>query len=94
MVFTSKNPDAPKRGRPAKSTQFYAVTFEHPTNAPLTVSGSIQASNPARSVYLAVRDARSRAKGVRWNSLVVLIDKDGPVGLKAAQNPEKRGEAI
>jgi hypothetical protein len=84
MAFTSKNPDGPKRGRPVKTTVFYAVTFEHPTNAPLTVSGSICASNPARTAYLAVKDARSRANGIRWSSLVVLIDKTGPVGQKAA----------
>lgn len=67
-------------GRPAKITLFYAVTFEHPINAPVTVTGMVQASNPARSAYLCVREARSRAKGIRWSSLSVLIDKTGPVG--------------
>jgi hypothetical protein len=56
------------------------VTFESDVNAPLTVTGTILASNPARSAYLAVKDARLRAKGIRWSSLVVLIAKDGPVG--------------
>ena len=76
MAFKSKA----GAGRPPKQTQHYAVTFESDTNAPLTITGTILASNPARSAYLAVRDARTRAKGVRWSSLVVLLSKTGPVG--------------
>ncbi len=69
-----------KRGHPEKATLFYAVTFESATCPPVTLTGTVKASNPARSAYLAVRDARSRAKGVKWRSMVVLIDKDGKVG--------------
>ncbi len=76
MAFTKKE----GAGRPPKQTQHYAVTFESDTLAPLTITGTILASNPARSAYLAVRDARLRAKGIRWSSLVVLLSKNGPVG--------------
>ena len=79
MAFTSKS-DTPKMGRPPKQRMFYAVTYESETNAPLTVTGDIQASNPARSAYLATRDSRLRAKGIRWSSLVVVLDKKGPIG--------------
>lgn len=78
MPFVSSRPV--KVGRPPKQPLWYAVTFESVTNAPLTITGQILASNPARSMYLAVRDARNRAKGVRWNSLAVVLTKDGPIG--------------
>lgn len=78
MPFTSSNPA--RIGRPPRQPLWYAVTFESLTNAPLTVTGQIMASNPARSAYLAARDARRRAKGIRWNSLVVVLSKDGAIG--------------
>lgn len=65
---------------------FYSVTFEQEINAPLTVTGQVVSSSPHRSVYLAVKEARSRAKGVRWSSLVVVIDKNQPIGTKADTN--------
>ena len=82
MVFKA-NPDKPTRGRPPKQTLFYAVTFESHTLPPVTIAGTVLASNPARTAYLAVKDARKKAKGLRWSSLVVLIDKTGPVGPRA-----------
>jgi hypothetical protein len=66
-------------GRPPKQPINYAVTFESNALPPVTIRGTIQASNPARSVYLAVKDARSQAKGIRWSSLSVLLSKDGAV---------------
>lgn len=85
MVFKPKDPNAPKVGRPVKSTQFYAVTFENDNGAPICVSGQVQSSSPHRSVYLAVKEARQRAKGFRWSSLVVVIDKNHPIGTHASK---------
>ncbi len=85
MVFKPKDGIAPKLGRPVKSTQFYAVTFENDHGAPLCLSGTVTSSSPHRSVYLAVREARSKAKGFRWSSLVVVIDKNYPVGTHASK---------
>ncbi len=86
MVFKPKDGIAPKLGRPAKSTQFYAVTFENDHGAPLCLSGQVTSSSPHRSVYLAVKEARQKAKGFRWSSLVVVIDKTHPVGTYASKN--------
>lgn len=83
MVFQKKS-DAPTRGRPTAKDVFYAVTFETGLYAPLTLTGTVCASNPARIVYLAVKDAKLKAKGVRWTSLAVLVDKSGPVGPQSA----------
>jgi hypothetical protein len=69
-----------KIGAPPRLPVFYAVTFESATLPPVTLTGQVLASNPARSAYLAVRDARSRAKGLRWSSLVVVLDKQGSIG--------------
>lgn len=73
---------ARKAGRPSITRQFYCVTFEHETNAPLTISGQIEAGSPQKAVYNAVKEARSRAKGFRWSSLVVVIDKNHAIGPK------------
>ena len=79
--------DKAKAGRPPKQAIAYAVTFEQGTQAPVTVRGEILGSTPQRSAYLAIRDARTRAKGQRWTSLVCLLEKrgrqDGPVDSEA-----------
>lgn len=56
----------------------YAVTFEQDTQAPVTVRGEIAGSTPHRSAYLAVREARGKAKGQRWTSLVCVLEKRPP----------------
>lgn len=66
-----------KTGRPRRKPMAYVVTFEQETQAPRTVRGSVVAGSPHRGAYLAVRDAAKQAKGQRWSSLVVVLDKTG-----------------
>ena len=84
MVFKkSETPKGP--GRPKNIPVVYAVTFESETLPPITLTGTVCASNPHRIAYLATREARKQAKGIRWSSLVVLISKTGPVGPSEAR---------
>ncbi len=94
MVFQAKDPNAPRIGRPVKSTQFYAVTFENDHGAPVTLSGKITSSSPHRSVYLAVREAHQKVKGFRWSSLVVVIDKNHPIGRHASKADTEQREEL
>jgi hypothetical protein len=53
----------------------YAVTFVNGDQAPWEVHGEVRAGQPHTAVARAARDARSKAKGARWTSVVVLVEK-------------------
>ena len=76
-MFTSTTQPTSKRpvGRPPKYLLDYSVSFESDSQPCLTLRGQIRAGNPSRATWLAVRDAQSRAKGIRWRSLSVCIEK-------------------
>lgn len=71
-------------GRPPKQTIYYSVTFELHAGRPTTCNGTVLASHPARTAYLAVREAKKQAKGLRWDSFVVVVDKHGPLNTEGA----------
>jgi hypothetical protein len=54
-----------------------AVTFEGETTAPRTWRGEFVAGTPSSAVSLAVRKAKKALPGLRWTSIVVLIEKKG-----------------
>ena len=57
----------------------YAVTWEGITTSPQTVRGTVVALNYKGAVRKAVRDAASqKPKGTRFQSVLVLVDKDVP----------------
>ncbi len=56
----------------------YAVTFEKPeTAAPETFRGTIAAGSPGRACDLALREATKARVSRGWDSIVVLLEKDG-----------------
>lgn len=63
----------------------YAVTFESLTLPPLTLRGEVIAASTQAGARLAVKNAMSEAKGRRWTSLAVLLERpDESVAAKAA----------
>jgi hypothetical protein len=53
----------------------YAVSFESLTLPPVTLRGEVLASSTQAGARLAVKKAMSEAKGRRWSSLVVLLER-------------------
>jgi hypothetical protein len=55
----------------------YAVTFEQPlTRPPETVRGMVEAEQPQSAVSKAVREAKKARRSQRFDSLVVLIERE------------------
>ena len=55
----------------------YAVTFESPlTRPPDTVRGSVEAGSAYRAASLAIREAKKARPRMRFDSLVVLIERE------------------
>jgi hypothetical protein len=54
----------------------YAVTLESRSNPPVTMRGEVEASKAQAGCRLAAKAALPQAKGKRWSSLVVLLEKD------------------
>ena len=56
----------------------YAVTFEQPlTRPPETMRGGVvEAEQPQSAVSKAVREAKKARRGQRFDSLVVLIERE------------------
>lgn len=55
----------------------YAVTYESTIKAPVTIRGQVSGTTPSGMASKAIRSSKSRAKGVRWSSLVILLTKQG-----------------
>jgi hypothetical protein len=53
----------------------YALTFESITLPPLTIRGEVIAGSTQAGARLAVKDAMSHAKGKRWSSLSLLLER-------------------
>lgn len=53
----------------------YSVTFEHDLNPCRTSRGMLIASGPATAANRAIKIAKKEFKGVRWSSLVVVLEK-------------------
>jgi hypothetical protein len=60
----------------------YAVTFESPeTRPPHTIRGEVVAGSAPTASSRAIREARSKIPGIRFASLVLLLEKiDAPKG--------------
>lgn len=55
----------------------YVVTFEFAEQAPETVRGKLQAANPRQAVRRALEAAMREKPKLRWQSLVVVLDRYG-----------------
>jgi hypothetical protein len=60
----------------------YQVTFEFMESAPITIKGEVQAGSAETCAARAVREAKKRAPGLNWTSMVVLLDRFKEEGLK------------
>lgn len=54
----------------------FHVTFENETKGPATVTGTVDAGGPATAANRAVKAAKKELKGVRWTSLVIVLEKE------------------
>lgn len=72
--FPRRDPSAP--AKPPKRWS-YAVTFERPlTHPPETVRGTVVGNSPSSAVSVAVREARRAKPGQRFDSLVILLERE------------------
>ena len=62
-----------------KITLRYAVTFEYQLDAPETVRGEIDVSNPSLGVRRAFEAAKRAYPHRRWSSVVVLLERPDEV---------------
>ncbi len=53
----------------------FHVTFENETNAPNTVSGTVDATGVGTAANRAIKAAKKELRGIRWSSLVVVLEK-------------------
>jgi hypothetical protein len=53
----------------------YAVTFEYQSDAPETIRGEIDVSNPSLGVRRAFEAAKRAYPHRRWSSVVVLLER-------------------
>jgi hypothetical protein len=53
----------------------YHVTFEYALEAPDTVRGEIEVSNPSQGVRRAFEAAKKANPGRQWSSVVVLLER-------------------
>lgn len=53
----------------------FSVTFEHPTLPCKTLTGILIASGPATAANRVIKIAKKEFKGVRFSSLVVVLEK-------------------
>jgi hypothetical protein len=53
----------------------YSLTFEFATDKPLTMKGTVEASNPATAAARAVRAAQDAYPKTRWQSIVVVLER-------------------
>jgi hypothetical protein len=67
----NRPPHLPERSLTLK----YAVTFESNTQPALTVRGEVSGSTTQSWARLAMKSAMSQARGRRWSSITILLDK-------------------
>ena len=53
----------------------YQVTFENESNPIRTLSGIVIATGAGTAANRAVKDAKKQAKGARWSSIVIVLEK-------------------
>lgn len=53
----------------------YSVTFEFETAAPMTATGTIEASQVQTGMRLAVKQARQRLTPRGWRSVVAVLER-------------------
>lgn len=55
----------------------YALTLEHPTQAPITIRGTIDDSDPEKAMRRALREAEKGYPRFGWSSMSLFVDKAG-----------------
>ncbi len=54
----------------------YAITLESATVPPRTARGTIVATGAGTAARRAFQDAKRKLPGARWNSLVIVLEKE------------------
>jgi hypothetical protein len=54
----------------------YSVTFEFEISQPITVKGKIEATSIRTIAARALDDATEKNKGVRWSSIVLVLERE------------------
>lgn len=67
----------------------YAVTFEFNVQLPLTVRGEVEAGSPRTCAARAIDEAQEKHKGVRWNSMSILLERLDMESEKETDNETK-----